>query len=280
MARFLGTCLVVGSVVGAGGCATVKKLFSGSGTEEAEAEEKKAVESAVAQKDLSKLKTECTSKKETTAPWCSGYHDVVVAELAELPCESAYSEYTAVRSATGASHELTVAMAESLARCEAWETYFADFLPSLGGGGVKPVGERMEAPFLARVTSGGALEPIITSTILDYLYTENRGEGTAATCEDYLAGSESLLAHSEYLGILIEKKCASAVPLFEAALLSEYGYVRAQACAGLGKFGEAKHLKLLENLAWTDGFEGENYSMPVREACRDAYGKLDTRLSL
>ena len=30
----------------------------------------------------------------------------------------------------------------------------------------------------------------------------------------------------------------------------------------------------------TDKFEGANYSMPVRESCRDAFGKLETRLSI
>lgn len=40
------------------------------------------------------------------------------------------------------------------------------------------------------------------------------------------------------------------------------------------------HIKALQSLAWTDKFEGSNDSMPVRESCRDAFGKLETRRSM
>ena len=277
-------CVVLLAVLaGSSGCATVKKFFGGSSASEAAiAEEKKAIEASKSKKDLAKLKSECVAepKTETTKDWCSAYYDVFVAELPGLPCESSWQEYNDVKSTLGSDYELTQAMAKSLAACESWDTFFGEFLPMHSGGGNESLGEQVEAPFLAHVRDGKPLEAETASTVVAHLYDHVREEGSAGTCEDYLAVSDALSDHSEYLGILVAKECADAVPVFEAALLSEYGYVRAKACVGLGKFGEKKHIELMQNLAWTDGFEAGDYSMPVREACRDAYGKLETRLAL
>ncbi len=140
--------------------------------------------------------------------------------------------------------------------------------------------ERLEKAFLTQATAGGNMEPGVESMVLGHLLGLQKSNKASGSCEDYLATSGTYGDNSTYVAILVEKQCKDAVPVFEKGLLSDDGYVRANSCTGLAKVGEAKHVKPLQNLAWTDKFEGSNYSMPVRESCRDAFGKLETRLSM
>jgi hypothetical protein len=140
--------------------------------------------------------------------------------------------------------------------------------------------ERLERAFLTQTTAGADMKPEVGTAVLGHLLGLQQSKKASGSCDDYLAASDTYGDNSTYVQILVEKKCDGAVQLFEKGLLSDDGYVRANSCTGLAKVGEAKHIKALENLAWTDKFEGPNYTMPVRESCRDAYDKLETRLSM
>jgi|GEM_PF-2154443 len=246
----------------------------------AQAADQKALDEAVAAKDLGKLKKQCDGTPETGKKrnWCQGYQEVFTANAANMQCDTAWNEYQATEDIR--TPKMTEAMALALADCEKWDLYFTEFVPVAGRTAINPMDERLEKAFLTQTTSGGEMKPEVGSAVLGHLLGLQKGKKASGTCDDYLAASETYGDNSTYVAILVEKQCTGAVSIFEKGLLSDDGYVRANSCTGLAKVGEAKHVKALENLAWTDKFEGPNYSMPVREACRDAYGKLETRLSM
>ena len=246
----------------------------------AEAADKKALDEAVAKKDLGKLKTECAGTAETGMKrhWCKGYQDVFVANASDMQCDTAWSEYQGSENIR--TPQMSEAMALALADCEKWDIYFTELVPVAGSTAIRPMDDRLEKAFLTQTTAGGDVKPEVGSAVLGHLLGLQKAKKASGTCEDYLAASDTYGDNSTYVAILVEKQCAGAVPIFEKGLLSDDGYVRANSCTGLAKVGEAKHIKALENLAWTDKFEGANYTMPVRESCRDAYGKLETRLSM
>jgi hypothetical protein len=84
-------------------------------------------------------------------------------------------------------------------------------------------------------------------------------------------------------------KCArEGVKLAEALIKDDHGPNRAQGCYTLGKLGNARHLKTLGILATTDGYlkkrevtRGSTTAIvanyPVRDACREASGKIRMR---
>ncbi len=250
----------------------------------AEAADKKELEATIAKKDLDKLKTECKGKGTAEAPpkrdWCEGYQQVFVENAGSMQCDAAWTEYSEGAKDIGVTQQMTESMALALADCEKWDVYFSEFVPKSGSPGVRPMDERLEKAFLTQTTGGGDMEPSVESMVLGHLLGLQKSKKASGSCEDYLAASSTYADNSTYVAILVEKQCKDAVPVFEQGLLSDDGYVRANSCTGLAKVGEAKHVKALQNLAWTDKFEGSNYSMPVREACRDAFGKLETRLSM
>lgn len=267
------------------GCTIISHFVQKKKTDDAaalDAADKKALKETVAKKDLSKLKTECAGTPETgkKSDWCRGYQDVFTANATDMQCDTAWSEYSGAKENIGLTQPMTEAMALSLAECEKWDVYFGEFVPMSGTVGIRPMDDRLEKAFLTQTTGGGAIKPEVGSAVLAHLLGLQRDKAAAGTCDDYLAASETYADNSTYLAILVEKKCKGGVGLFEQGLLSDKGYVRATSCTGLAKVGEAKHVKPLQSLAWTDKFEGSNYSMPVRESCRDAFGKLETRLSL
>ncbi|MGH1342869.1 MAG: hypothetical protein ACRBN8_15005 [Nannocystales bacterium] len=248
----------------------------------AAAADKKALEATVAKKDLSKLKTECAGTPETgkKRDWCLGYQEVFAANAANMQCDTAWNEYTGAKDDIGLTQPMTEAMALSLAECEKWDVYFNDFVPMIGSVGIRPMDDRLEKAFLTQTTAGGEMTPQVGTAVLAHLLGLQREKKAGGTCDDYLAASGTYGDNSTYVAILVEKECEGAVAIFEKGLLSDDGYVRAKSCTGLAKVGEEKHIKPLQSLAWTDKFEGSNYSMPVRESCRDAFGKLETRLSM
>ncbi|MCR9163867.1 MAG: HEAT repeat domain-containing protein [Nannocystaceae bacterium] len=246
----------------------------------AEAADQKKLEATIAAKDLSKLKTECAGTAETgpKRDWCAGYQQVFTANASNMQCDTAWKEYNG--SADIRTQQMTEAMALALADCEKWDLYFTELVPNAGSIAIRPMDERLEKAFLTQTTSGGDIKPEVGSAVLGHLLGLQQNKKATGTCDDYLAASDIYSDNATYVRILVEKKCTGAVQIFEQGLLSDDGYVRANSCTGLAKVGEAKHIKPLENLAWTDKFEGPNYTMPVRESCRDAYGKLETRLSM
>ena len=265
------------------GCGIITHFVNKKKSDDAAADaaaDKKALDEAVAKKDLAKLESECKGTPETGQKyeWCKGYQDVFVANAGDMQCDTAWSEYQ--DSENIRTPQMSEAMALALADCEKWDLYFTELVPVAGSTVIRPMDDRLEKAFLTQTTAGGDVKPEVGSAVLGHLLGLQKAKQAAGTCEDYLAASSTYADNSTYIAILVEKECKDAVPLFEKGLLSDDGYVRANSCTGLAKVGEAKHVKALENLAWTDKFEGANYSMPVRESCRDAYGKLETRLSM
>jgi len=246
----------------------------------AQAADQKALKAAIAANDLRKLETECTGTAETgqKRDWCQGYREVFTAHAGDMQCDAAWKEYQGTKEIR--TPQMTEAMALALADCEKWDLYFSDLAPEGGSTAIRPLDQRLEKAFLTETTSGGTISPEVGTAVLAHLLGLQKAEKASGTCEDYLAAADTYADNSTYVAILVEKKCEGAVGIFEQGLLSDDGYVRANSCTGLAKVGTEKHVKPLENLAWTDKFEGSNYSMPVREACRDAYGKLETRLSM
>lgn len=267
------------------GCTIISHFVQKKKTDDAAAAaaaDKKELEATIAKKDLSKLKKECAGTPETgkKGDWCRGYQEVFTANATDMQCDTAWNEYNGAKDDIGLTQPMTEAMALSLAECEKWDVYFGEFVPMTGTSGIRPMDDRLEKAFLTQTTSGGSMEPAVGSAVLAHLLGLQREKKAAGTCDDYLAASETYADNSTYVAILVEKECKDAVTLFEKGLLSDDGYVRAKSCTGLAKVGEEKHIKPLQSLAWTDKFEGSNYSMPVRESCRDAFGKLETRLSM
>ncbi len=246
----------------------------------ADAADKKALDQAVAAKDLSKLKKQCDGNAETGMKrnWCQGYQEVFTANASNMQCDTAWNEYQGAEKIR--TPQMTEAMALALADCEKWDVYFTEFVPLAGRTAINPMDERLEKAFLTQTTSGSDMKPEVGTAVLGHLLGLQKSKKASGTCDDYLAASGTYADNSTYVAILVQKECKDAVPLFEKGLLSDDGYVRANSCTGLAKVGEEKHVKALENLAWTDKFEGPNYTMPVRESCRDAYCKLETRLSM
>ena len=265
------------------GCGIITHFVQKKKADDAAAEQaadQKALQDTVAAKDLSKLKTECAGTAETGKKhdWCKGYQDVFTANASNMQCDTAWNEYNG--SANIRTAQMTEAMALALADCEKWDLYFTELVPTGGMTAINPMDDRLEKAFLTQTTAGGDMKPEVGTAVLSHLLGLQKSKKASGTCDDYLAASDAYGDNSTYVRILVEKKCEGAVPIFEKGLLSDDGYVRANSCTGLAKVGEAKHIKALENLAWTDKFEGPNYTMPVRESCRDAYGKLETRLSM
>ena len=277
--------LIVASCFAQTGCGIISHFVQKKKDDDAaaaEAADQKALDEAVAKKDLAQLKKECKGTEETGSKrnWCQGYQDVFVANAGNMQCDAAWGEFTSAQESVGVSSPMVEAMALALADCEKWDIYFDEFLPVSGTGGISPMDERLEKAFLTQTTSGGGMKPEVGDAVLSHLFSLQRDNKASGTCDDYLAASDTYADNSTYVAILVSKECKDAVPVFEKGLLSDDGYVRAKSCTGLAKVGTAKHVKPLQNLAWTDKFEGPNYSMPVREACRDAFGKLETRLAM
>ena len=248
----------------------------------AEAADQKALETAVAKTDLATLKQECKGTPETGGKrhWCQGYQEVFSANVGDMQCEAAWAEYSGDAKDVGWTRDMTTNMAVALADCDKWDVYFDEFLPTAGSLGVDPMDGRIEKAFLARMTAGTNTDNNVDHTVLQRMYGLQSAGKADGTCDEYLAAASTYGDDETFVRILVEKKCKGAVPVFEKGLLSDKMYVRASTCTGLAKVGSAKHIKPLENLAWTDRAEGSDYSMPVREACRDAYGKLETRLAM
>ena len=289
--RIIGTLLALACVTQSG-CTIISHFVEKKKADDAavaDAADKKALDEAVAKKDLGKLKTGCKDTASlNAAQWCQGYQKVFTENAKDMQCDTAWAEFNGAVSdgRPAVTAPMVDAMAGALASCEKWDLYFDDFLPMTGASGLAAMDGRVEKAFLAKSAAGGSMDAktrdmySTSDLVLDHLRGLQQSGKAAGSCDDYLAVSNVYADNYIYVDILGRKECKDAVSLFEKGLLSDDGYVRANSCTGLAKVGEAKHVKPLQNLAWTDSFEGPNYSMPVREACRDAFGKLETRLSM
>jgi hypothetical protein len=276
--------LVAASCFAQSGCGIISHFVQKKKDDDAAAAaaaDQKALDDAIAKKDLAQLKTECKGTPETGSKnhWCQGYRDVFAANAGDMQCDAAWNDFSDSQQSIGVTQPMVEAMSLALADCEKWDIYFDELVPVSGQAAIDPLDDRLEKAFFAKTTAGG-LQPEVGSAVLYRLFKLQTDGQAAGTCDDYLAHAETYADNSTFMAILVKKECTAAVPVFEKGLLSDDGYVRAKSCTGLAKVGTAKHVKALQNLAWTDKFEGSNYSMPVREACRDAYGKLETRLSM
>ncbi len=281
--------LILGSVlalasIGAPGCSIISAIAKNSKDKEAAAEksaDEKRLADAKSANDLDTLAKGCEKGKHKD--WCGGYQEVFMANLGAMQCDKAWSDWKANAKDTGLSKpDNAQAMSLKLAECDDWPVYYGDFLTLEGNNAVRGMDNRLEKSFLAYVqTNGGdALSDNDTNNVFRRILELEKEGALKQTCGEYLTVADTYKARSPYLTLLGRLECAAALPLFEEGLLSEEKYVRAASCKALGKVGAEKHIKSLENLAWTDSAEGPDYTMPVREACRDAMGKLKTRLGV
>ena len=84
----------------------------------------------------------------------------------------------------------------------------------------------------------------------------------------------------ELLHVLWRGKCEQGIPFAEKALTDKIPSVRRVSCIFLGEVGVAKHVEKLEILGSTDGYsevQGRQKIYPVRDACKEAAGKIKLR---
>lgn len=281
--------LILGSVLaltsmGSAGCSIISAIAKNSKDKDA-AEQKAADEGRLADaksaKDLDTLAKGCNKGK--SRDWCAGYQEVFMANLDAMQCDKAWADWKTHAKDTGLSKaDNAQAMSLKLAECDEWPVYYGDFLALEGNNAVRGMDNRLEKSFLAHVQANGAdsLSDNDTNNVFRRILELQKEGALKESCGEYLSLADIYKTRSPYLTLLGRLECDAAVPLFEEGLLSEEKYVRAASCKALGKVGAEKHIKSLENLAWTDMAEGPDYTMPVREACRDAMGKLKTRLGV
>lgn len=250
----------------------------------------------------SKYATELGLDKPSRQIVCDEYVAMSRQRLEQVDCAqitqdapALYDEAKANAIGSTALESLKEAWLGRAVACKSWSAIFSDLL------GVQGYANGQEAVNLLKKVRERddelvqALYKNISSP--DYVVSDLSSKGRASitraivalSLEDETVGDCKTLG--SMLGILEEDEGKHYVLEFltargcegyrepaEKMLVSEDAAEREFACYYLAKFGDKGSIKKMRTLSYTDSYTSR-YTYPVREACRDAYGKLELKLS-
>lgn len=238
--------------------------------------------------------------RESRKAICAEHVRLSVENVAQAECSkyaaTGRTMYDDVMNTSGlyAVGQVEVAWAKRSVTCEDWNGFFNEV------ASVKSSQYRAQRAFellldFHKVDSAPTVSLLKKATKKSFFKSipdENRSEVSNAlagigmrdnkfgTCKQF-ASLLSLLGEEQgkyhVMQLLTERKCKGYYKKAEAMLVADSPHDREEACYYLAKYGKRSSIKKMQTLSYTDSHE-YNYSYPVREACRDAYGKLKLKL--
>ncbi len=231
---------------------------------------------------------------------CAEHTRLSIAQIEEAGCQGhaevarkMYDEVEDVSGKSGAS-KIEDIWAKQAAQCEDWQSFFNDVarLKSNNYHEQQAFEHLLELHKEGDAPTSALIEKATKKDFFKAIPAENRSgvsyaiagvarrDAELGTCKQFgkvLSILDDEQGKGYIIQLMVERECDGYAKQAEGMLVSDDPDDREYACDYLAKYGRRASIKKMQTLSYTDSYV-VNYSYPVREACRDGYGKLQLKL--